>query len=105
VENDVSFKEIIKAIADPSQSLGQLLFQDFTVNNVISGLKLDYPISTLHELFTQRAILLPNAVAIESNDPKITYAELSKMTNQMANYLWSRFETANCCYFIDRSLS
>jgi hypothetical protein len=29
------FKEIIKAIvADPSQSLGQLLFQDF-VNNVI----------------------------------------------------------------------
>jgi hypothetical protein len=32
-----SFKEIIKAIvADPSQSLGQLLFQDFTsVNNVI----------------------------------------------------------------------
>jgi hypothetical protein len=66
-----SFKEIIKAIvADPSQSLGQLLFQDFTsVNNVISGLKLDL-ISTLHELFTQRAILLPNAVAIESNDQK-----------------------------------
>jgi hypothetical protein len=28
--NDDSFKEIIKAIADPSQSLGQLLFQDFT---------------------------------------------------------------------------
>jgi amino acid adenylation domain-containing protein len=87
-----SFKEIIKAIVtDPSQSLGQLLFQDFTsVNNVISGLNLDYPRSTLHKLFTQRAIRLPNAVAIESNDKKITYGDLSKMTNQMANYFWSQ---------------
>jgi hypothetical protein len=53
-----SFKEIIKAIvADPSQSLGQLLFQDFASVNVING-PLDYPISTLHE-FLPRAILLP----------------------------------------------
>jgi hypothetical protein len=65
--------KIIKAI-DPSQSLGQLLFQDFATvsNNVINGLKAGLPISTLHELLP-KAILLPNAVAIESNNQKNLY--------------------------------
>ena len=88
----ISFEKIIqKVIEDPKQTLSQITFQDFTKDiNEINGTTLSYPNSTLHELFAKRVEMFPNSIAIEFNDKKITYNELGKMTNQMANYLWSR---------------
>jgi hypothetical protein len=49
--------KIIKAI-DPSQSLGQLLFQDFaSVNNVINGLKAGLPNKYIARAFTKGNIV------------------------------------------------
>jgi amino acid adenylation domain-containing protein len=88
----MSFEQIIqKIVEDPSKTLKQITFQDFTGKNIeISGLKMTYPKSTLHELFANQAEIYPNSIALEFGDTKVTYAELSKMTNQMANYLWSQ---------------
>jgi amino acid adenylation domain-containing protein len=55
----------------------------------IKGPALQYPQSTLHELFAERAKTQPDCIALEFEDKRITYHELSEMTNQMANYLWS----------------
>ncbi|HQK40839.1 MAG TPA: AMP-binding protein, partial [Flavobacterium alvei] len=58
--------------------------------NEICGAKMVYPKSTLHELFALQAEILPNAIAIEFNNKQLTYNELEKTINQMANYLWSQ---------------
>lgn len=88
----VSFEQILqKIIEDPSKTLKEITDQDNTSKNIeIRGLKMAYPKSTLHELFANQAEKYPNAIALEFGDKKVTYGELSKMTNQMANYLWSQ---------------
>ena len=60
------------------------------MENEIRGFKMDYPKSTLHELFAEQAEMFPNSIAIEFEDKQVTYGELAKMINQMANYLWSQ---------------
>lgn len=60
------------------------------LENEIRGLNMSYPKSTLHELFTARAEMNPNAIALEFNESQLTYTELSATINQMANYLWSQ---------------
>ncbi len=88
----MSFEQILqKIVENPSKTLGEITFRDYTNKNFeISGIKMDYPKSTLHELFGQQAKMYPNAIALEFEDKRITYGELSTMTNQMANYLWSQ---------------
>jgi amino acid adenylation domain-containing protein len=60
------------------------------MENEIRGSKMDYPKSTLHGLFAGQAEMFPNSVAIEFENKQVTYGELAKMINQMANYLWSQ---------------
>jgi amino acid adenylation domain-containing protein len=87
----LSFEQILqKIVEDPSKTLGEITFQDYTNKNFeISGPKMGYPKSTLHTLFAKQAEMSPNAIALEFEDKQITYGELSTMINQMANYLWS----------------
>ena len=46
--------------------------------NAIRGHDDSYPKSTLHELFAERVLLEPNAIALEYNDEKISYHQLKK---------------------------
>jgi amino acid adenylation domain-containing protein len=48
--------------------------------------KMEYSKSPLHELFAKQAEASPNSIALEIEDQKISYTELAKMINQMANY-------------------
>jgi amino acid adenylation domain-containing protein len=41
----------------------------------------------LHELFEEQAQLIPNALAASCGDEHVTYAELNRRANQLANYL------------------
>jgi len=87
-----SFEQILqKIVEDPSKTLGEITFQDYTNKNFeISGPKMGYPKSTLHTLFAKQAEMSPNAIALEFEDKQISYGELSTTINQMANYLWSQ---------------
>lgn len=87
-----SFEQILqKIVEDPSKTLEQITFQEFTNKNFeINGPKMDYPKSTLHELFAEQAEIFPNAIALELEDKQITYGDLNTMINQIANYLWSQ---------------
>jgi len=60
------------------------------MENEIRGLKMSYPISTLHELFAQQAERSPHSIALEFEGKQHTYGELAKLINQTANYLWSQ---------------
>lgn len=87
-----SFEEILqKIVEDPSKTLQQITFKDYLYKNFeISGPKMSYPKSTLHELFAKQAEISPNSIALEFEKKQISYRELSRMINQMANYLWSQ---------------
>lgn len=87
-----SFEQILqKIVEEPSKTLGEITFKDYTAKNFeISGPKMGYPRSTLHELFAKQAKIFPNALALEFEDKQFTYSDLSKMINQMAHYLWSQ---------------
>ena len=87
-----SFEQILQKIAeDPSKTLGEITFQDYTNKNFeISGPKMVYPKSTLHKLFANQAEMFPLAIVLEFEDKQISYGELNIMINQMANYLWSQ---------------
>jgi amino acid adenylation domain-containing protein len=61
-----------------------------SLDNPMIGHKMQYPKSTLHELFAQRVAVCPNAIALEFKDQKLSYDGLGKMINQIANYLWSQ---------------
>ncbi|MBZ4033584.1 amino acid adenylation domain-containing protein [Flavobacterium sp. 17A] len=52
----------------------------------LNGAEMVYPKNALHELFAQQAETSPNAIALEFDDLKITYSDLSKKVNQIANY-------------------
>ena len=48
------------------------------MENEIRGSKMDYPKSTLHELFVERALLHHKTIALEFDANQITYDELEK---------------------------
>ncbi|MBF4464319.1 polyketide synthase [Flavobacterium sp. LC2016-12] len=60
------------------------------LDNKISWTKMTYPTSALHNLFAEQAAIFPNLIALEFEDEKLTYGELLKKTNQMANYFLSQ---------------
>jgi amino acid adenylation domain-containing protein len=60
------------------------------MENEIRGSKMAYPKSTLQKLFAERAEMNLNSIALEFENKSFTYGELEKMTNQIANYLWSQ---------------
>ncbi|MGQ7947206.1 amino acid adenylation domain-containing protein [Flavobacterium sp. WC2509] len=57
-----------------------------SLDNDIGWAKIAYPESTLHELFAEQAEMFSNSIALEFDQKQITYSELAKMINQMANY-------------------
>ncbi len=64
----------------------QLLF-DF--NNT----KVDYSgDKTIVDLFNEQVEKKPNAIAIEIDNKKLTYIELNKIANQLANYLLDKYD-------------
>ena len=56
------------------------------LDNEISWAKMEYPKSKLHELFAEQAEISPNSTALQSEDKQVTYTELAKKINQLANY-------------------
>ena len=87
-----SFEGIIKKIIEnPSKTISQITTQDFKSEQIaINGIIANYPKSTLHQLFEKQAQIFPNSIALEFENKQLTYRELSKKINQMANYLWSQ---------------
>ena len=61
-------------------------YSNNSLDNQISWAKMVYPKSTLHELFAKQAEMFPNSIALELDKKQLTYSELEKITNQMANY-------------------
>ena len=86
-----SFEKIVqKIIEDPEQKIECIIFQDFLKQyKNLNDTKSDYPKSTLHDLFDERARLTPNAIALQYQDEKISYCHLQNKINQIANYLRS----------------
>ncbi|WP_432221422.1 non-ribosomal peptide synthetase [Flavobacterium sp. TMP13] len=84
-----SFIKIIQnVVKDPSITLGQLTFEDFTADyDELNRTKTDYPHVSLHELFALQSIQTPTNIALEFLDTAISYQELQDQTNQMAHYL------------------
>ena len=87
-----SFEQIAqKIVEDPSKKLKEIITKDYTKKiTEIRGLKMAYPKSTLHELFAKQAKKYPNLVALKYEEQQFSYSDLSLMTNQIANYLWSQ---------------
>ncbi|WP_111307980.1 polyketide synthase [Confluentibacter sediminis] len=56
----------------------------------IQGPEMEYPASTLHRLFEERALLLLESNAIKHDGKQISYGILRIRVNQMAHYLWSK---------------
>jgi amino acid adenylation domain-containing protein/non-ribosomal peptide synthase protein (TIGR01720 family) len=53
-----------------------------------NGAQSAYPSnSLLHELFRQRALHAPEAIAVEHGDNQITYAEIERRSNKLGRYL------------------
>jgi non-ribosomal peptide synthetase component F len=47
------------------------------------------PNSSLHELFVDRVVIAPNAIALEHNDESYL-PTIAPKANQMAHYFWSQ---------------
>lgn len=56
------------------------------LDNEGSWTKMAYPQNTLYEIFTEQAAISPNSIALEFEDEQVSYKELVKKTNQLANY-------------------
>jgi amino acid adenylation domain-containing protein len=57
--------------------------------NEISGAKIVYPKSTVHQLFAEQAEMSPDSIALEYDSEQLTYKQLEKLVNQMANYFFA----------------
>src|SRR5271169_765834 len=61
-----------------------------SVADVRAGSELrSQPGTCVHEFVAQRAAENPNAVAVSSRSEELSYAELDRRSNQLANYLRS----------------
>ncbi|WP_289661659.1 polyketide synthase [Flavobacterium panacagri] len=57
-----------------------------SLENEVNWKKMNYPQNALHELIIEQAMITPNAIALEFENQKFTYKDLSQTVNQMANY-------------------
>lgn len=85
----LSFEEILqKAVEDPSKTLAQITFQDFTKEyQAINATQTSYPDSTVYDLFAKQAQQTPRNIALEFADTITSYEGLEKKVNQMSHYL------------------
>lgn len=85
----ISFEKILQKIAeDPSQTIEQITFQDFSSEYLkLNDTETLYPNISLSELLSNQAEVTPNNVALEYKNTKISYHDLQIKVNQFAHYL------------------
>ncbi|MFP2929328.1 amino acid adenylation domain-containing protein, partial [Pyxidicoccus sp. 3LG] len=80
------------AVAYPARRLSELSLQPTAERRRVlvewNATTVDYPRdASVHSLFEARAASTPDAVALESGGRSLTYAELERRANQLANHL------------------
>lgn len=83
------FEEVIKKVtSEASNPLSDIIGGNYLANyNALNSTEMTYPNISLSELLRKQAEITPNNVAVEFQDSKITYLELQKKINQLAQYL------------------
>jgi amino acid adenylation domain-containing protein len=85
-----SFKEVLRSIVDgPDTAIGDLIQIDTTAYASLNNTRADYPQLSLHELLTEQVIRTPQNQAVKFGNKEVSYANLEKGANQLANYLSS----------------
>ena len=89
------FVTLLEAIVDnPSQRISQLpLLTEFEQKQLLidwNNTQADYPQDKcIHQLFEEQVERTPDAVAVVFENQQLTYRQLNKQANQLANYLRS----------------
>ncbi|WP_424921611.1 amino acid adenylation domain-containing protein [Streptomyces sp. wa1] len=89
-------RTLLEAFADdPGRTLGELPALSPAEHRVVMGEVADTAAGhsvehRIHELFAEQVRLRPDAVAVELDDQRLTYAELDARANQLAHYLIER---------------
>ena len=89
-------RTLLEAFADePGRTVGELPALSPAEHRVVMGevvdTAADHPMEhRIQELFAEQARLRPEAVAVELDDQRLTYAELDARANQLAHYLIER---------------
>lgn len=83
-----AFEAVInKIISNPNNPISEIINSDFlSVYHTLNDTQAVYPTETLHVLLRNQAKLVSNNIAIAFKDTNISYQELQKNTNQLANY-------------------
>ncbi|MEQ8464527.1 amino acid adenylation domain-containing protein [Coleofasciculus sp. E1-EBD-02] len=80
-------------VANPEESVGTLpLLTERERHQLLvewNDTRTPYPDTCIHQLFEEQVERTPNAVAVVYEDESLTYQELNKRANQLANYLQS----------------
>ena len=61
---------------------------------------------TIHQLFEEQVARTPNNIAVVFEEKQLTYQELNKKANQLANYLYNNYQTKGddiICLLLERS--
>lgn len=85
----MSYEKILqKIVDDPSKTLEQITFQDFSPEYIqLNSTEKIFPNVSLSELLSKQAEITPNNIALEYNNTKISYCDLHHKVNQFAHYL------------------
>ena len=87
------FQRLLESIvADPTQTVGELSLLSAEERHQLlvewNATRADYPRDVcVHELFEAQALRTPDAVAVVSEDRRLTYGELNSRSNQLAHRL------------------
>ena len=87
---------LLKLIENPELNINKVDFlaekDKKDLIELSEGLKIDFYHQSVIELFLEQVQIKPDQVAIEYKETKLTYAELDKQSNQLANYLLSNYQ-------------
>lgn len=88
----VSFETLIeKLVSNPTSPITDIVTSDFLpVYNALNQTKVHVPSEPLHILLKNQAKLTPTKTAVEFNDTKVSYQNLHKNINQLAQYFASQ---------------